>query len=43
VAQLRLLLQTNPKYNPPGRKFDRRARSTARSLRHQRYRKRLTN
>lgn len=43
VVQLHRLLQTNPKYNPPGRKFDRPARSPARSLRHHRYRKRLTS
>lgn len=43
VAQLHRLFQTNPKYNPPGRKFDRPARSPARSLRDQRYRKRLTS
>lgn len=43
VAALHRLLQTNPKYNPEGRKFDRPARSPARSLRHQRYRKRLTS
>ena len=43
VAQLHRLLQTNPKYNAAGRKFDRPARSPSRSLRHQRYRKRLTS
>ncbi len=42
VTELHRLLQTNPKYNAAGRKFDRPARSPARSLRHQRYRKRLT-
>lgn len=42
VGELHQLLQTNPKYNKPGRKFDRPARSPSRSLRHQRYRKRLT-
>lgn len=42
VEELHQLLQTNPKYNAPGRKFDRPARSPSRSLRHQRYRKRLT-
>jgi hypothetical protein len=42
VSELHQLLQTNPKYNTPGRKFDRPARSPSRSLRHQRYRKRLT-
>lgn len=41
VAQLHELLQTNPKYNPPGRKYARPARSPSRSLRHQRYGKRL--
>ena len=43
VAQLHRLLQTNPKYNAAGRIFDRPARSPSRSLRHQRYRKRLTS
>jgi hypothetical protein len=43
VAQLHRLFQTNPKYNAPGRKFNRPARSPARSLRDQRYRKRLTS
>lgn len=43
VGQLHRLLQTNPKYNKPGRKFPRSARSPSRSLRHQRYRKRLTS
>ena len=43
VTQLHQLLQTNPKYNAAGRKFERLARSPARSLRHQRYRKRLTS
>ena len=43
VAELHRLLQTNPKYNAAGRKFDRPARSPSRSLRHQRYRKRLTS
>jgi hypothetical protein len=43
VTQLHRLLQTNPKYNAADRKFDRPARSPARSLRHQRYRKRLTS
>lgn len=42
VTELHRLLQTNPKYNAAGRKFIRPARSPARSLRHQRYRKRLT-
>jgi hypothetical protein len=42
VAALHRLLQTNPKYNAADRKFNRPARSPARSLRHQRYRKRLT-
>jgi hypothetical protein len=41
VEQLHRLFQTNPKYNPPGRQFDRPARSPSRSLRNQRYRKRL--
>jgi hypothetical protein len=43
VAQLHRLFQTNPKYNAPGRKFERPARSPSRSLRDQRYRKRLTS
>ena len=43
VRQLHRLLQTNPKYNAADRKFDRPARSPARSLRYQRYRKRLTS
>lgn len=43
VAELHRLLQTNPKYNAEGRKFDRPARSPARSLRYQRYKKRLTS
>ncbi len=43
VAQLHQLFQTNPKYNAPGRKFERPARSLSRSLRDQRYRKRLTS
>lgn len=43
VAQLHRLFQTNPKYNAPGRKFERPARSPSRSLREQRYRKRLTS
>lgn len=43
VGQLHRLLQTNPKYNLPGRKFPRSPRSPSRSLRHQRYRKRLTS
>ena len=43
VTQLHRLLQTNPKYNAAGRKFDRPRRSLARSLRRQRYRKRLTS
>lgn len=43
VDQLHRLFQTNPKYNAPGRKFPRPARSPSRSLRHQRYRKRLTS
>lgn len=43
VTELHRLLQTNPKYNAADRKFDRPARSPARSLRHQRYRKRLTS
>jgi hypothetical protein len=42
VAELHRLLQTNPKRHPPGRKFARPPRSPSRSLRHQRYRKRLT-
>lgn len=41
VAQLHRLFQTNPKYNAPGRKFDRPTRSPSRSLRNQRYRKRI--
>ena len=41
VAQLPRLWQINPKYNAPGRKFARAARSPSRSLREQRYRKRL--
>ena len=43
VEQLHRLFQTNPKYNAPGRKFDRPARSLSRSLRDQRYRKRITS
>jgi hypothetical protein len=43
VDQLHRLFQTNPKYNAPGRKFDRPARSPSRSLRDQRYRKRITS
>lgn len=43
VAELHRLLQTNPKYNAAGRKFERPPRSPARSLRHQSYRKRLTS
>ncbi len=42
VAQLHRLLQTNPKYHKAGRKFVRPPRSPSRSLRQQRYRKRLT-
>ncbi|MCA1626770.1 MAG: IS4 family transposase [Acidobacteria bacterium] len=41
VAQLHGLLQTNPKYHAAGRKFERPPRSPSRSLRHQRYGKRL--
>lgn len=41
VAQLHRLLQTNPKYHAAGRKYARPPRSPSRSLRHQRYRKRL--
>jgi hypothetical protein len=43
VTELHQLFQTNPKYNAVGRKFDRPARSPSRSLRQQRYRKRLTS
>jgi len=43
VDQLHRLFQTNPKYNAPGRKFDRPTRSPSRSLRDQRYRKRITS
>jgi hypothetical protein len=43
VDQLHKLFQTNPKYNAPGRKFDRPTRSPSRSLRDQRYRKRVTS
>lgn len=42
VAELHQLLQTNPKRHAPGRKFARPPRSPSRSLRQQRYRKRLT-
>jgi hypothetical protein len=42
VEQLHRLLQTNPKYNASGRQFDRPPRSPSRSLRNQRYRKRIT-
>jgi hypothetical protein len=41
VGQLHRLFQTNPKYNAAGRKFDRPRRSPSRSLRNQRYRKRI--
>lgn len=43
VDQLHRLFQTNPKYNAPGRQFDRPPRSVSRSLRDQRYRKRITS
>jgi Transposase DDE domain len=43
VDQLHRLFQTNPKYNAPGRQFDRPTRSVSRSLRDQRYRKRITS
>lgn len=43
VEQLHRLFQTNPKYNAPGRQFDRPPRSPSRSLRNQRYRKRITS
>jgi DDE family transposase len=43
VEQLHRLLQTNPKYNASGRQFDRPPRSPSRSLRNQRYRKRITS
>lgn len=42
VTTFHRLLQTNPKYHKAGRKFPRPTRSLARSLRHHRYRKRLT-
>jgi hypothetical protein len=41
VERLHSLLQTNPKYHQAGRKFPRPPRSPSRSLRQQRYRKRL--
>jgi hypothetical protein len=43
VEQLHRLFQTNPKYNAPGRQFDRPPRSPSRSLQNQRYRKRITS
>lgn len=43
VEELHRLLQTNPKYNASGRQFDRPPRSPSRSLRNQRYRKRITS
>lgn len=43
VEQLHRLLQTNPKYNAPGRQFDRPPRSPSRSLQNHRYRKRITS
>jgi Transposase DDE domain len=42
LSQLHQLLKTNPKRHRSGRKFDRPPRSLARSLRHQKYRKRIT-
>jgi len=42
LEQLHKLLQTNPTRHGPGRRYKRPPRSAARSLRHQRYRKRLT-
>jgi hypothetical protein len=41
VEQLHRLFQTNPRYDAPGRKFDHPPRSPSRSLRNQRYRKRI--
>jgi hypothetical protein len=41
LQQLHKLLKTNPTRHPPGRRYERPSRSVARSLRHQRYRKRL--
>lgn len=43
VEQLHRLFQTNPKYNAPGRQFDRPPRSPSRSLHNHRYRKRITS
>lgn len=43
VERLHRLFQTNPKYNAPGRQFDRPPRSPSRSLQNQRYRKRITS
>lgn len=43
LKQLHDLLQTNPTRHRPGRRSERKPRSVARSLRHQRYRKRLTS